>query len=81
MADLLETPSRLLKRVQQYEDIDLPSLPSISHDVDGDQTTDYPDPDDSVTSGNEVRSLQLVLALTDRNGPRRRSVDRFRRHP
>lgn len=59
MADLLETPSRLLKRVQQYEDMDLPSLPSISHDVDCDQTTEYPDPDDdSVTSGNEVR---LVL--------------------
>lgn len=55
MADLLETPSRLLKRVQQYEDMDLPSLPSITHDVDYDQTTEYPDPDDSLTSGNEVR--------------------------
>ncbi|KAL7421209.1 hypothetical protein Q5752_004094 [Cryptotrichosporon argae] len=34
MADLLDTPSRLLRRVQQYEDMELPSLPSFQHDLD-----------------------------------------------
>ena len=29
-----ETPSRLLRRVQQLEDMELPSLPSIQHDID-----------------------------------------------
>lgn len=81
MADLLETPSRLLKRVQQYEDVDLPSLPSISHDVDCDQTTEYPDPDDSVTSGNEVRSDSSSTMLMVRNGLPLRWVAHSPRHP
>lgn len=29
-----DTPSRLLKRVQQLEDMELPSLPSFQHDDD-----------------------------------------------
>ncbi|WOO83450.1 Pericentrin [Vanrija pseudolonga] len=31
---LLDTPSRVLRRVQQYEDMELPSLPSFQHDLD-----------------------------------------------
>jgi hypothetical protein len=34
MAALLDTPSRVLRRVQQYEDMELPSLPSFQHDID-----------------------------------------------
>ena len=29
-----DTPDRLLKRVQQLEDMELPSLPSFQHDID-----------------------------------------------
>ncbi|KAK4684273.1 hypothetical protein P7C73_g5915, partial [Tremellales sp. Uapishka_1] len=30
----METPSRVLRRVQQLEDMEMPSLPSIQHDID-----------------------------------------------
>lgn len=33
-AYLADTPDRLLKRVQQLEDMELPSLPSFQHDID-----------------------------------------------
>lgn len=46
MAALLDTPSRVLKRVQQYEEMELPSLPSFQRD-DLDLSDDY-DPQDSV---------------------------------
>ncbi|BEI83947.1 hypothetical protein CcaverHIS002_0405510 [Cutaneotrichosporon cavernicola] len=45
MADLLDTPSRVLKRVQQYEEMELPSLPSFQRD-DLDLSDDY-DPESS----------------------------------
>lgn len=45
--------------MQQYEDVELPSLPSISHDVNCDQTTEYPEADSSVLSGNEVRAIRV----------------------
>lgn len=34
-----ETPERVLKRVQQLEDVELPSLPSFSHE--GDFESEY----------------------------------------
>ena len=36
MAYPMETPSRVLRRVQQMEDVELPSLPSIEHGLDDD---------------------------------------------
>ena len=36
---MAETPSRVLRRVQQLEDMELPSLPSIQHDLDYDTET------------------------------------------
>lgn len=45
MAALLDTPSRVLKRVQQYEEMELPSLPSFHRD-DLDDSDDY-DPQES----------------------------------
>ena len=35
-----ETPERVLKRVQQLEDVELPSLPSFSHDMDYDTASE-----------------------------------------
>lgn len=57
-----ETPERVLRRVQQLEDVELPSLPSFSHDIDyesefggseqaeGDVTGDERDEDAMVSS-------------------------------
>ena len=35
-----ETPERVLKRVQQLEDVELPSLPSFSHEMDYDTASE-----------------------------------------
>lgn len=35
-----ETPERVLKRVQQLEDVELPSLPSFSHELDYDSASE-----------------------------------------
>jgi hypothetical protein len=34
-----ETPARLLQRVEQLEDMELPSLPSFQHDIDYESTS------------------------------------------
>ncbi|GMK59329.1 hypothetical protein CspeluHIS016_0703440 [Cutaneotrichosporon spelunceum] len=54
MADLLDTPSRVLKRVQQYEEMEVPSLPSFQLDH-FDLTEDYDieDSPESVASPSE----------------------------
>jgi hypothetical protein len=41
-----ETPERVLKRVQQLEDVELPSLPSFSHDLDYDSTSEVENTED-----------------------------------
>lgn len=68
---LLDTPSRVLRRVQQYEDIELPSLPSFQHDLD-DMDSDQSIISDSyaitkaheatATSNGDVSSICIALA-------------------
>jgi hypothetical protein len=60
MADLLDTPSRVLKRVQQYEEMELPSLPSFQHD-DLDLSDDYDvgSSQGSVANESEVSTSQF----------------------
>lgn len=56
MATLLDTPSRVLKRVQQYDEMELPSLPSFQRD-DLDLSDDYPADSDVEASKSNVSDV------------------------
>lgn len=59
MAALLDTPSRVLRRVKLYEDMELPSLPSFQQDDldDLDQSVDKTDVS-AEFSGSIERTLE-----------------------
>jgi hypothetical protein len=54
----LETPERVLKRVQQLEDVELPSLPSFSHEVDFE--SEYDESERSDKSGMVIGDEDMV---------------------
>jgi hypothetical protein len=65
-----ETPERVLKRVQQLEDMELPSLPSFSHDMDydtaseADRTEDEGSVDErSVDIADQSEAVGLILCF------------------
>jgi hypothetical protein len=66
-----ETPERVLQRVQQLEDMELPSLPSFSHDMDYDTASEVDRTEDegSVDErsiddiANRSEAVSLVLYL------------------
>ncbi|CAK9786827.1 hypothetical protein CC85DRAFT_288238 [Cutaneotrichosporon oleaginosum] len=71
MADLLDTPSRVLKRVQQYEEMELPSLPSFQrHDLDLSDDFDVDSSRESVTDRCTTSERdQLITPLVTRRLP------------
>ena len=54
---MADTPSRLLRRVQQMEDMELPSLPSIQHEIDYDS--------ESTSEGETSMDRSAVSGLQD----------------
>jgi hypothetical protein len=52
-----ETPERVLKRVQQLEDVELPSLPSFSHDLDYDSASEVDQTEDERSFEQQEQSL------------------------
>ncbi|KAL1406075.1 hypothetical protein Q8F55_007758 [Vanrija albida] len=68
MAALLETPSRVLRRVQQYEDMELPSLPSFQHELDMESDRSIVSDDYAASNAPieaSVTSIGDALSLTD----------------
>ena len=57
-----ETPERVLKRVQQLEDVELPSLPSFSHDMDYDSEVDQTEDERSLEM--QAEKSEAVSPLT-----------------
>lgn len=53
-----ETPERVLKRVQQLEDVELPSLPSFSHDMDYDSEVDQTEDERSVEQVDKSKAVR-----------------------
>jgi hypothetical protein len=45
-----ETPERVLRRVQQLEDVELPSLPSFSHEVDLESEFDESEQEEQISA-------------------------------
>jgi hypothetical protein len=58
-----ETPERVLKRVQQLEDVELPSLPSFSHDMDYDSEVDQTEDDRSIEQADESEAVCIHVEL------------------
>ncbi|WVR09164.1 hypothetical protein IAU60_006226 [Kwoniella sp. DSM 27419] len=55
MAYLVDSPGVVLQRVKAYEDMELPSLPSVEHDIDYDSSNAESSRDDQVsTSYNDI---------------------------
>lgn len=54
-----ETPERVLKRVQQLEDVELPSLPSFSHDMDYDSEADQTEDERSVEIADKSEAVRI----------------------
>jgi hypothetical protein len=52
-----ETPERVLKRVQQLEDVELPSLPSFSHELDYDSASEVDHTEDERSQSTEEELL------------------------
>lgn len=64
-----ETPERVLKRVQQLEDVELPSLPSFSHEVDFESEFDESDQGEQsqmMTKGGESEMVGSTTCATIR---------------
>ena len=59
----MDTPSRVLRRVQQMEEVELPSLPSIQHDNENDSGMSTSDDDNSrenvYSDRDSVRNFKL----------------------
>jgi hypothetical protein len=60
-----ETPERVLKRVQQLEDVELPSLPSFSHDMDYDSEVDQTEDELSVEQADKSEAVCTVLMISN----------------
>jgi hypothetical protein len=60
-----ETPERVLKRVQQLEDVELPSLPSFSHDMDYDSEVDQTEDEGSVEQDDKSEAVCTVLMISN----------------
>ena len=68
-----ETPERVLKRVQRLEEIELPSLPSFSHEVDfeseydeserGDRSETVAANDDDLVRKHVTRNLRSLSSF------------------
>lgn len=56
-----ETPERVLKRVQQLEDVELPSLPSFSHDMDYDSEVDQTEDERSVEQADKSEAVCIYV--------------------
>jgi len=56
-----ETPERVLKRVQQLEDVELPSLPSFSHDMDYDSEVDLTEEERSVEQADKSEAVCIYV--------------------
>jgi hypothetical protein len=56
-----ETPERVLKRVQQLEDVELPSLPSFSHDMDYDSEVDQTEDERSVEQADKSEAVCILV--------------------
>ena len=56
-----ETPERVLKRVQELEDVELPSLPSFSHDMDCDSEVDQTEDERSVEQADKSEAVRILF--------------------
>ena len=56
-----ETPERVLKRVQELEDVELPSLPSFSHDMDYDSEVDQTEDERSVEQADKSEAVRILV--------------------
>jgi hypothetical protein len=60
-----ETPERVLKRVQQLEDVELPSLPSFSHDMDYDSEADQTEDERSVEIADKSEAVCIYGRMSN----------------
>ncbi len=60
----LETPARVLQRVQELEDMELPSLPSFQHNIDYDSESGM-ESSDQGSNRSEMMESEIVSLLLD----------------
>lgn len=58
-----ETPERVLKRVQQLEDVELPSLPSFSHDLDYDSASEVDHTEDERSDAQVAEEEEEMVSI------------------